>query len=398
MPTLKVARVFALAAFSASAIPLLAAQEPAGARQMFDGTMLPDVEVKTMENSENLFPTRTVEHQGKIRELPPSAKQLNNIVFQSGGKNYDLFDYLALNRVAGLLILKNGQIVREDYELGIGAKTRWPSFSMGKSVVSTLIGAALQDGAISSIDDPISKYVPSLKTGAYEGVTVRNMLQMASGVKWDETYTDPKSDRRKVLDLQLQFKPGLILQYMNARPRAGAPGSIWNYSTGDTFVVGAMLEGATKRPLATYLTEKIWSRWGMECDAKWWLESPNGMGLGGGGIEATMRDFGRFGLFVLADGVIDGQRLVPEKWFADAGSPKIIGGKTEDYGYLWWTFPNSDPIHDGAFQAIGIFGQHMYINKKENLVIVVLSARPKPTGSAVIDDSAFFAAVAKALQ
>jgi CubicO group peptidase (beta-lactamase class C family) len=374
------------------------AQEAAGARQMFDGAMLPGIEIKTMENSENLFPTRTVEHKGKVRELPPAQATLNNVNFKSAGKRYDLFDYLALNRVAGLLILKNGTVVREDYELGIGPQTRWPSFSMGKSLVSTLIGAALQDGSIFSLDDPVSKYVPSLKTGAYEHVTVRNLIQMASGVKWDETYTDPKSDRRKVLDLQLQFKPGQILPYMNALPRAGAPGTIWNYNTGDTFVVGAILEGATKKPLATYLAEKIWSRWGMESDAKWWLESPNGMGLGGGGIEATMRDFGRVGLLVLADGVIDGQRVVPEGWFAEAASAKIIGGKSVDYGYLWWTFPKTEAIHAGAFQAIGIFGQHLYINKKENLVIVVLSARPKPTGSTVIDDADFFAAVANALR
>ena len=398
MPTTSMLRVLALAAiiFSAATAPL-PAQQPVGARQLYDGKMLPDVEVKAMENTENLFPVRTVQHSGKVRELLPSTVALDNIVFKSGAKTYDLFDYLALNRVAGLLILKNGRLVREDYQLGIGPNTRWPSFSMGKSVVSTLIGAALQDGAISSIDDPITKYVPTLDGPAYQGVTVRNMLQMASGVRWDETYTDPKSDLRKVLDLRLQFQPGLVLRYMNSLPRAGAPGTMWHYNTGDTYVVGAILESATKKPLADYLTEKIWSRWGMETDAKWWLESPNGMGLGGSGIAATMRDFGRIGLLVLADGVIDGHGLVPEGWFAEAGGAKVIGGKTVDYGYLWWTFPKSDPIHDGAFQAVGIFGQHMYINRKENLVIVVLSARPKPTGSDVINDADLFAAVTRAL-
>jgi len=385
-------------ALAAGFAPPLCAQEPVDARQLFDGAMLPGVEVKTMENAENLFPTRTVEHHGKTRPLPAAAKALKNLVFEYNGKQYDLFDYLALNRVAGLLILKDGKVVLEDYELGFNEHARWPSFSMGKSVVSTLIGAALQDGSISSLDDSVAKYVPSLKQGAYEGVTVRNMLQMASGVKWDETYTDPKSDRRKVLELQLSGKPGVILPYMNALPRAGAPGTIWHYNTGDTFVVGAILEGATHKPLATYLSEKIWTPWGMEADAKWWLESPNGMGLGGGGLEATLRDFGRFGLFVLADGVVDGQRLLPQGWFELAGSSKVIGGKQQDYGYLWWTFPKSEAVHDGAFQAIGIFGQHMYINRRENLAIVVLSARPKPVGRDAIEDGAFFGAVVKALR
>ena len=382
---------------ASSALPLNA-QEPVDARRMFDGTMRPDVAVKTFENSHKLFPVRTVERAGEIRTLPDAKSQLQNIRLETAGKSYDLFDYLALNRVSGLLILKNGEVAYEDYEYGTSPETLWPSFSMGKSVSSTLVGAALLDGAISSLDDPVTKYLPQMKNGAYDGVSVRNIIQMASGVKWDETYTDPKSDRRRLLDIQLQLKPGSILPYMSALPRAGAPGTIWNSNTGETFVVGAVLEAATHKPLATYLSEKIWSRWGMEHDATWWLESPNGMGLAGGGLAATLRDFGRIGLLVLNDGVVDGKRLVPKGWFDEAGSAKEIGGKLVDYGYLWWALPKDDPIHAGAFQAIGIFGQHMYINRGENLVVVVLSARPKPTGSTVIDDPAFFAAVAKALK
>ncbi len=391
-------RLGALAVFMAAWSLPLAAQQPADARQMFDGAMKPDVAVKTFEHSDTLFPVRVVVHGGTVRKFPAGKTPLKNVVFETGGKRYDLFDYEALNRVAGLLVVKNGEAVLEDYELGTNAETHWPSFSMGKSVVSTLIGAALVDGYIASLDDPVTKYAPVLKGGAYEGVTVRNMIQMASGVKWDETYTDPKSDRRKLLELQLQQKPGSLLQFMSALPRAGAPGTIWNYNTGDTFVVGAVLEGATQRPLAKYLTEKIWSRWGMESDAKWWLESPNGMGWGGGGLSATLRDFGRIGMLVQEDGVIEGKRLVPEGWFAEAGSAKEIGGKNVDYGYLWWTFPKEEKIHEGAFEAVGIFGQHMYINRREKVVIVVLSARPKPTSSTEVDDGAFFAAVTKALQ
>jgi len=223
------------------------------------------------------------------------------------------------------------------------------------------------------------------------------VIQMASGVKWDETYTDPKSDRRKLLEIQLQQKPGSILAFMSSLPKAGAPGTIWNYNTGETFIVGAIVEGATHKPLAQYLSEKIWKPWGMESDAKWQLESPNGMGFGGGGLLATLRDFARLGLLVQSDGVIDGKRMVPQGWFDEAGSAKEINGKPVEYGYLWWTFPKSESVHEGAFQGIGIFGQHLYINRREKVVIVVLSARPKPTGSTVVDDSPFFAAVVKAL-
>ena len=287
-------------------------QELAGARQVFDGKMLPRVEVATFEHSDTLFPVKIVERKGPVRPLPASAIHLKGLQFKWGSRDYDLFDYLAYNRVAGLLILKNGEVVLEDYELGAGPGTRWPSFSMAKSVSSTLVGAAMQQGLIKSPDDSMTQYLPEMKGGAYEGVSIRNVLQMASGVKWDETYTDPKSDRRKLLEAQLAQKPSAIIAYMNGLQRAGAPGTIWNYSTGESFLVGALLERVTHKPLAAYLSETLWSPLGMEKDATWWTESPGGMGLSGSGLGATLRDYARFGSFVLNDGVVDGKRIVPE--------------------------------------------------------------------------------------
>ena len=260
------ARLFLLAAVIA--VPS-SAQEIATPRQVYDGEMTPDLEVKTFARSDELFPVRTVEKGSKVRPLPLAKTPLKNVQFETGGKRYDLFDYLALNRVAGLMILKNGEVVLEDYELGTGRETRWPSYSMAKSVSSTLIGAALMDGSISSLDDPVTKYVSVLKGGAYEGVSVRNIIQMASGVKWDETYVDAKSDRRKLLEIQLQKRPGTILPFMSALSKASAPGTIWNYNTGETFVVGAVLEGATRKPLAQYLSEKIWKPWSPKQSGNW---------------------------------------------------------------------------------------------------------------------------------
>jgi CubicO group peptidase (beta-lactamase class C family) len=397
----------ALAVFGAAAEPQQVlggkssneAQGLAGARQAFDGKMLPRVEVATFEHSDTLFPVKVVQRKGPVRPLRASAIHLKGLQFESGSQDYDLFDYLAYNRVAGLLILKNGEVVLEDYELGTGPGDRWPSFSMAKSVSSTLVGAAMQQGLIRNLDDPITQYLPEMKGGAYEGVSIRNILQMASGVKWDETYTDPKSDRRKLLEAQLAQKPGAIIAYMNALQRAGAPGTIWNYSTGESFLIGALLERVTHKPLATYLSETLWSPLGMEKDATWWTESPGGMGLSGSGLGATLRDYARFGSFVLNDGVVDGKRIVPEGWLREACSAHLIGGTRVDYGYFWWPIPEGDAIHHGAFQARGIFGQHMYINPAEKLVIVVLSARPKPDSSSdPVSDTAFFAAVAKALR
>ena len=368
--------------------------------------MLPKVEVETFAHSDTLFPVNVVARAGEPRTIEPAPTELKsrveNLHFESrrgDHQKFDLYDYLADDRVAGLLILKDGKAVLEDYELGTGPSTRWTSFSMAKSVSSTLVGIALKQGLIANMDDPVTRYVPGLKGGSYDQVSVRNLLKMASGVRWDETYTDPKSDRRKLLDLQLANRPGSIVPYMKSLPRAGAPGTIWNYSTGESFLVGALIEGATHKTLATYLSETLWSRLGMEQDATWWLESPGGMGLAGSGLGATLRDYGRFGQFVLDGGTIAGQSIVPDHWFQDAGKAHLFGNKREDYGYLWWPIPAGDSIHRDAFQAIGIFGQHLYVNPKERLVIVVLSARPKPDSAvSPISDIDFFAAVAKAVK
>lgn len=391
--------LLALVAGSAVAGPAPAAGGPApDPRAIYDGRLLPDAQVAAFRHSERWFPSATVRRADRARALPAATRGLPPLSFASHGRPADLADYLALNRVAGLLVLKDGAVVAEDYELGQQPADRWVSFSVAKSVSSTLVGIALAEGHIKSLDDPLSRYLPALAEGGYAGVTVRNVLQMASGVAWDETYTDPHSDRRAVLDLQLRSKPGEILKYMAGLRKAGPPGSRFNYSTGETFVIGALLEAATGRPLADYAAATLWRYAGMEADASWWVEAPGGTGAAGSGLGMTLRDFGRFGLYVLEGGLVDGRPTVPEGWFAAATRPQPVGGKTIDYGYLWWPVPAGDPIHRGAFEADGIFGQHIYINPAEKLVIVVLSARPKPTGADVIDDHDFYAAVARALR
>jgi CubicO group peptidase (beta-lactamase class C family) len=366
-------------------------------RRLYDGVLRPDVVVRTLLETERLLPSRTVRHGADVRPLPASNRRLGPIRFTAGGRSVDLIDYLAQNRVAGLLVLKDGAVVLEDYELGLDPGYRWASFSIAKSVTSTLVGAALADGLIGSIADPLRRYLPSLAGSAYDGVTVRDLLQMTSGVRWDETYTDPGSDRRRFLELQIAGRPGALLDYMGNLPRVTAPGSAWNYSTGETFLAGAVVEAATHRPLADYLSDKIWARAGMQADASWWVETPDGAGIGGSGLCATLRDYGRFALFVLDDGVVAGSRIVPGGWFAAATAPRTIGNVRVDYGYLWWPVPQGAPVVDGAFAARGIFGQCIYVSPRQQLAMVVLSARPKPSGGGVIDDDALFAAVAHAL-
>jgi CubicO group peptidase (beta-lactamase class C family) len=256
-----------------------------------------------------------------------------------------------------------------------------------KSMTATLIGAAIQDGHIASIDDPIVNYLPRFKGTAYDGVTVKHLLQMTSGVAWNETYTDPSSDRRRMLEAQIGQQPGAILDLMAALPRAAEPGNRWNYSTGETHVAGALVRAATGKPVADYLSEKIWSRVGMEADATWWLESPDGLEVGGSGLSATLRDYGRFGLFLLNGGAIDGQQVLPEGWLTAASTPKIVSGETVDYGYMLW------PLHGKSFAAIGIFGQFVFVDPDKNLVVAMWSAQPKPVGREGLDEYAFLQAL-----
>ena len=190
-----------------------------------------------------------------------------------------------------------------------------------------------------------------------------------------------------------------MLDVMAGLSRAAAPGTRWNYSTGETQVVAALVAAAVGRPLSDYLSEKIWARFGMESDATWWLESPGGIEVGGSGLSATLRDYARFGLFVLSGGIAGGEKIVPAGWVEAAVSPKQVGQSTVNYGYTFWPIPESkNTIHDGAFEARGIFGQKLYINPREDVVIMLWSARPKPLGKTAIADYDFYAAVCKAVR
>ena len=368
-------------------------------REIYDGVLTSDIQVDTFRHGDQLFPVRIVKRGATVLPLPRAAAKLTGVEFSSRGNNYDLVDYMALNRVTGLLILKDGKIAFEDYELGNTESTRWMSMSIAKSITASLVGAAIQDGYIQSVADQVTNYLPMLMGSAYDGVSIASLLQMASGVRWDETYTNPRSDRRRMLDAQISQRPGAILEMISRLPRAASPGSVWNYSTGETHIAGALVQAAVGRPLADYLSDRIWAKFGMESDATWWLESPNGLEVGGSGLSATLRDFGRFGLFLLGDGIAADERILPIGWVHEASTPKIIGGKLVNYGYMFWPLAAGEGSpNETAYQAIGIFGQHIYMNPKERIVIVVWSALPKPKDSAPIVDEDFFAAAAAGLR
>jgi CubicO group peptidase (beta-lactamase class C family) len=361
-------------------------------RQIYDGVLTPAMAVNTFRNIDRLFPTRTIPRASQPLPLPAAAVPLRELSFTAAGRLYDLATYLELNQVAAILVLHDGRVKLERYRFGNTERTRWMSMSIAKSITSTLIGAALKQGYIKSLSDPVTRYVPSLTRTAYDGVTVRDVLMMASGVRWNETYTDPSSDRRRLLEAQISQIPGSALALMKSLARVAEPGATHNYNTGETQVAAEVLRAAVGRPLATYLAERIWSRFGMEDDASWWLESRGGIEIGGSGISATLRDYGRFGLFVLGGGIAAGDSILPSGWVPEATTPKVLRrGRPVEYGYLWW------PGRDGAFMAMGIHGQYLYVNPAANIVIVAWGARPHPTQGQVIDDWSFCDAVATAL-
>lgn len=373
-----------------------------GARDIYDGSLFPDKAVRTYSNTDLIFPTRKVKAGGNPSPLPLGDRPMGSVTFKSEGKTYDLPDYVALNRMVGLLVLKDGKIVFEHYDFGFTPDVRWMSMSVAKSFVSTLVGAAIKDGYIDSVEEPVTRYLPQLVGSGYEGVKVRDVLMMASGVKWDETYTDPASDRRALLELQIASdRKGAIFNVMKRLPKDSEPGTNFNYSTGETVLIGEIVQAATRMPLADYLSKKIWAPVGMEADALWWLDSPGGHEVGGSGLLARMRDFARFGQFILDGAKVQGQSIVPDGWLAEATSAKPIVGVTGKYGYgyQWWTVkPEAGIAHDGAFMGRGIHGQYLYINPAHRLVVVGLGARPKPVGKQPIDDLDFLAAVVEKLE
>ncbi len=275
----------------------------------------------------------------------------------------DIDAYMASQRSAALLILHDGKLRFERYGLGFDNSGRWTSFSVAKSFTSTLVGAAIRDGHIKSMDDKVSDYIPQMKGSAYDAVSIRQLLTMTSGVKWNEDYADPNSDVAKFNNHRPEDGVDAAVSYMRKLPREVAPGTRWLYSTGETNLVGILLSQATKRPLAQYLEEKIWVPAGMGQQATWILNK-TGQEISGCCIQAAPQDFARLGQFILNGAVVKGQSIVPDGWLAEATSARTgINQPGRGYGYQWWTYD------DGSFAARGIFGQGIFIDPKRKLVI-----------------------------
>lgn len=305
----------------------------------------------------------------------------------------DVDAFMAGQRSAALLVLHDGKLRLERYGLDFDASGRWTSFSVAKSMTSTLVGAALRDGSIKSMDDKVSAYIAQMKGSAYDDVSIRQLLTMTSGVKWNEDYADPNSDVAKFNNHKPEEGVDALVSYMRKLPREAPAGTRWLYSTGETNLVGILLNQATKKPLATYLSEKIWVPAGMEQQATWIL-SKTGQEVSGCCIQAAARDYARFGQFILNGAVVNGQAIVPDGWLAEATTARTaIGQPDRGYGYQWWTYA------DGAYSARGIFGQGIFIDPKRKLVIATNAnwAGGARDAAAIPAREAFYKAVQQAV-
>lgn len=302
-----------------------------------------------------------------VRVLPRGAALDSATIARVNG-------YLDTMNAAGIMVLQDGKIRYEHYRLGFGPKQRWTSFSVAKSFTSTLLGAALKDGYISSLSDPVTKYLPQLKGSAYDGVTVEQIATMTSGVKWNEDYTDPKSDVAQMLATKPVPGETQEITYAKTLTREAPAGTKWVYKTLETGLLGDIVAAATHQSLAAYAKQKIVDPAGF-AGKLFWMTDLTGSNIGGCCLSLRLSDYARMGQWVMEGG----QPSVPAGWFAKAGSPQVDFGKGYGYGYQWWTFPG------GNFGAQGIFGQYITIVPSQKLVVAVVSDYKTATGEGLTE-------------
>jgi len=296
--------------------------------------------------------------------------------FTSGDKTYDIPEFIDRTLTTGLLVIHKDTIVFEKYYNGLTPETTHISWSVAKSFISGMIGIAIEEGHIESIQDPITKYLPQLKESGYNNVKIKDILQMSSGVGFNEDYADFNSDINRFgryFALGQSFED-FAMTLKNARP----PGTYNHYVSIDTQVLGMLLKKTTGKTITQYMKEKIWEPMGMEHDAQWIIDS-DGMEMALGGLNATLRDYAKFGLLYLKEGDWFGQQIVPQNWIQQSvipDGPHLQPGESElsnsdqGYGFQWWIPQNAD----GAFFASGIYNQHIYIQPNRDVVVVKLSA------------------------
>jgi CubicO group peptidase (beta-lactamase class C family) len=337
----------------------------------------------TFQHMDKMFATRTVAAGDEVWELPYQPASLDGD-YTIGDRTLSLEEALEATSTNALVVIKDGNVVHT-YRNGSDENTRFLTFSIAKSYVSTLIGLALEDGLIQSLDDKVTAYLPEMEGTGYDGPTIRDLLRMRSGVDWLEVYQFGS-------DTQLtQVHDNSIVAYRyrwcdyaanESVPGENEPDAVFNYATLDTSVLGCILERVAGKTGSEYMSERLWVPAGMEDDAYWIMDGPESVGreFFGAGLSATARDHARFGLMFLNEGEANGRQVVPAEWVREATIPDegyepAAPDAPFGYQYQWWTLTDSD-----VYEARGLHHSYIRIDPANDLVIVKVSHTAEPVG------------------
>lgn len=345
--------------------------------------MNPGLNYLTFQHMNQMFATRTTAAGDRVWPLETSAADIGDS-FKFEGRDLSLKDFLEATATNALVVLKDGKIVYEEYRNTSSPETRFMSYSMAKSILATMVGLAVEDGKIKSLDDRVVDYLPDWEGTAYANVKIIDLLHMRSGIDWLEVYEfGSDTQLTKVHDGSLVGYKFRWCDYAKDNAKTGVePGSAFNYSTLDTSVLGCVLEKAVGMKGANYLSEKIWQPAGMEADGYYILDGTEEVGreFFGAGFNARARDFARFGLMMLNGGKANGEQVVPASWVQASTAPAPEnepekGSGELGYGYQWWTIPGTS-----SYSAIGLFNQFIFVDPPSKTVIVKLAAPASPLG------------------
>jgi CubicO group peptidase (beta-lactamase class C family) len=337
----------------------------------------------------DLYPVNTMKASEAPFDFPEGAEAALPTSFTYKGVTVDTETFLSETDTSAVLVIKDGVVRTERYMLTGGRDVNWLSMSVAKSFVSAAIGIAIDEGHITSIEEPITKYTPSLAGSAYDGVRIKDILQMSSGAAWNEDYNDPESDINRFG--RIMALGGSFNEFAATLKPEREPGTHNHYNSTDTQVLGMLLVNVTGRTIADYMEEKLWKPLGMESDAFWLIDS-EGMEMAFGGLNATARDYAKLGELYRLGGKWNGTQVVPADWVAASivpDAPHLTAEGRNDplfpvgYGYQWW-LPDGD---EGEFSAVGVYNQFIYVNPAKNTVIVKLSANSNYATS--LEESAY---------
>jgi CubicO group peptidase (beta-lactamase class C family) len=353
-----------------------------------------NVSALVFRSMDELFTTRTVARAGSVWYLPRSDRPLD-FTYSWQGANLPAGEFLERTYTNALLVMKDGRVISEIYRNNSDAGSRFIGWSMTKSITSVLIGCALAEGKIDSLDTPISRYLPELAEGGYGGVSIRHVMEMRSGVDYEERYDfeNPGTAASNHI-AALVRNTNRFVDVARTLPRIHPPGEHFQYKTIDTAVLGWLVERATHGSVAAYTARCLWEPLGAESDGYYIMDGAPGTGreFSGAGYNATLRDYGRIGQMMLDGGVANGRRIVSDEWVRESTGPT----RPEDsprggYGLQWWTIRASD-----AYAAIGLQGQYIYIDPATRTVVVKLSYFPPGDNSLLESETMAFMAAASA--